>query len=252
MVAQEPLHLNAVVDPTALVSCPSAEIDTKASGKDPVKVVSSGTSSNTAASDVATGSNSKSSRRVRFNETVFVRATLHVDDYTDEEYDAAWFNKQECAQIKEDYSKTVALVQTGIKLDEDDEEHCLRGLEPRTPRGYRRRRDNKYVGMCVVLDEQDRQIDQGEADDVAIREAFVAANCHCRNESYAAALKDQIDALRIYAEDDDANTERTAQLKIFIKKTMKLRRLVLEEGRRMKEDAKKARSVPSTCATASA
>ena len=115
----------------------------------------------------------------------------------------------------------------------EEEDFCLRGLEARTPRGCKRRRDNKFVGMCVVLDAQDNRQPHSET-----AELYSLANRHCRNEAYAVALQDQAEALQIYSDEDDYQKNR---LSSFLAKTRILRKQVLQEGKRMRDEAVQAR-----------
>ena len=208
------------------------------------------------------------SRRVHFNDELQVRSTLSLQEFNKEEHFSCWYRRKEYSLIRKRIQQTMSLVQSGVlplpRGDQDLEDHptnnndngnnsdsddsddsanyhrkrkgnsykdnefCLRGLEARTPRGCKRRRDNKFVGMCVVLD------GQGHSPPEYLADLYSLANRHCRNEAYATALQDQAEALRIYGDDDDFQKQK---LKSFLQKTRVLRRQVLEEGRRMRMEA---------------
>ena len=238
MVAQqEPLNLSVLV--TAIID--TAEIDVRNNAKNGDNAV---TKTKPALSP---SSSTTSSKSVQFNSTVFVRTTIHVDDYSDEEYERCWYQSNEVAEFKKENAQTVSLVESGLKLNEATAacttsegapELCMRGLEGRTKRGSRRRRDNKYKGMCAVMDEQDRQLEtlsdaSAVLDDEAIREKYVEFNRRCSSEAYAAGLSDQMEALRIFGEEEDC-PERKQQIRRVIRKMAQFRKQILEEAKALK------------------
>ena len=252
MVAHQPLHL--LVSTLGLTRQDSSEIDARSHAKNVAirrdsqqkqqirRCSALSTSSTSTASTCSTSLSSSSSKSVQFNGTVRVRTTLHIDDYTDEEYEQCWLNAEEVAAIKAENAETVALANTGDDINQllQQQGLSMRGLEGRTTKGTRRRHDNKYAGLTAVMDEQDRQVDEEDQEDhEAIREVFVRVNRHCSSDSYAMGLRDQIEALRIYMEDDrdgEGSEARRQHVKQFIKKTLQLRKDVLEQARQLRKD----------------
>ena len=255
MIHQQPLHIS-LIDPSQVPCPPSPEVETSFFGASiaAASIKTTATTAAAAAAATTTAKTNKTSRKthksrstktqkrsVRFNETVSVRTCLHINDYTDDEFDQCWYQADECDAIKVENMQTVALVASGVKIDSDDNDLCLRGLEGRTVKGNRRRRENRQRAWDAVLDEQDRQADT--VDEELMGNVMESVVLHCRNEAYAAALQDEIEALTIYTNDDTEGSEESAarreKVKVFIKKTRKLRRDVLEQGKQMRKAAQR-------------
>ena len=135
-------------------------------------------------------------KTVSFSSKVHVRATLHINEYTNEEIHATWFNAGEFETIKKDVKFALDLFQAGL-LDEDSESYCRRGLEYRTKIGMRRRMMNKELARSVVLDEQERQWTFGLDDAAEIARIYIAAAQHCYKSALETAFQDFEDARSI-------------------------------------------------------
>jgi hypothetical protein len=70
-------------------------------------------------------------RTVSFNENVDVKETIHVNDFTDEEYQLYWISHSEQDVIMNMAEITTELMAIGAF--EDEEHICFRGLEGKTP-----------------------------------------------------------------------------------------------------------------------
>ena len=236
--------------------CPSPEIDTRKvqpnKMNDSVSLLDM-TSASTQLTDTSMGSMDSTldstatvvKKNVAFADLVYIRTTLHINDYSDDEYETTWYKRADYQQFKRSFSKTVRV---GNAVDEAGEEHCMRGLEFRTPKGLRRRRDNKFVGKCAVLDQQDRMLaTEGKRNDEALGKGYRTVTRHCQNEARAVALKDQLEALHVYmaahkgAKITAENERRQDRLRQFMHRTIKLRQAVIEEGKRMRAESIKAR-----------
>ncbi|KAI2498839.1 hypothetical protein MHU86_15640 [Fragilaria crotonensis] len=134
----------------------------------------------------------KPRRGVSFNKSVFVRETLHKADYTIEERENTWLQKDEMAQIKADMVATVRLFSRGV-LAEDTSEHCSRGLEFRSREGAYRRKINKFRALEAVLDQQDEQFDTGIFNEKAISMIYQSVSLRCRKEAHDRGICDAIE-----------------------------------------------------------
>jgi hypothetical protein len=130
-------------------------------------------------------------KTVRFN--LAKNRTLeitHVNDLSDEEYDAIWYAPEDYTKIKKNIIAMVKVLVNGKKVAETDKQSA-RGLEYRTPEGAQQRQVNKITAIAALLDEQDRQLDyNGRTNDVALAAAYIAASKHCQDEAHALALTD--------------------------------------------------------------
>jgi len=129
-------------------------------------------------------------RRVVFNTDVYVQETIHINDYTDSEFDATWHTRQDLKDQKAEFAVTVRMIVDGRYFG-DDEFHCARGLEFRHREGAKERQSNKLKGLMSVLVEQERQQIVGEENDEKIAQVFINANFHCRHAAHQMGLHDE-------------------------------------------------------------
>ena len=235
---------------------------------------------------------------IGFDPVVYIRWTLHVDDYTDEEYTETWLQPDEMEAIRRENARIVALLESNCK---NKRGCCSRGLELRTRQNAGKRARNKRLGRDAVLspiilpntkaiqspetttrrtvrnkdlttttlggvkehddsngngvqDDYDHDDEDFEKDDDNIApiahcgdntittttttipdcdelaKRYHSATQHCQYESYATGLKDQADALCIYAKDGKTRSS----MGVFLRKTMELRRNVLRQARQLR------------------
>jgi hypothetical protein len=131
---------------------------------------------------------------VTFKQTVSVRKALHINDFSDSEIQAFWYDDDEFKAMRKDVKAALSMLNDGM-LEEDNEYHCQRGLEPHTKKGLARRRQNKRAVREAVLTEQELQ---WEEDDVYDPEYIATVSMDVSSSSQATAhalgLKDQLDA----------------------------------------------------------
>jgi hypothetical protein len=149
-----------------------------------------------------TRSMKKRNIKVVFTEMVTVTHVLHLEDFTDEEFKASFYDITELESIKTELNLTAELVEVG-DLHNDISEYCRRGTEYRTGQGARRRISNKHVGRDAVLDEQDVQWEDGVFDPDAIAGIYAAATWRCQIEVHRLALQDEKEAQEIHLEATD-------------------------------------------------
>ena len=127
----------------------------------------------------------KFQNKVSFFESVRVKKTLHINDYTQDEIDATWYNEMEVATIRFNTKLFVQEMESTKKKkkknccklqhqhqqqqhEEDDEEEetetTARGLECRTKLGQKRKFTLRRMSQLIVLDEQYRQFVMDEID----------------------------------------------------------------------------------------
>jgi hypothetical protein len=130
--------------------------------------------------------------KVSFNTLAFVRETLHVSNYSQEEKRKVWYQKCEMNHIRSEMVATVRLMLRG-GYEDDNEEHCMRGLEFRSRAGDSKRSENKLVALEAVLDEQDTQYDGGIINAKAISSVYRRVSLQCRNEANVRGTRDEIE-----------------------------------------------------------
>lgn len=136
-------------------------------------------------------------RKVRFIDTVHVRPCLHVNNYTDQEYDDCWYSPEEYRAIKRtDVMPTLKLMSRGNRPSDGDT-YTFRGLENRTKTGMLMRRQAKLSGILSVLQEQERQFaSQNKKSKQAeeIRVEYMKASKESVKEAHQRGLLDQRNA----------------------------------------------------------
>ena len=134
-------------------------------------------------------------KSVSFNKTAEVHEIIHVNNYTDDEIDAAFYSDSDYQMMKADIRFTVHLMVSN-SLQDDDDTYCRRGLEHHAPEGARRRKFNREMAFCAVLDEQDFQWEQEMHDSESIAEIYALETVHCQSVAHTIALEDQEAAKR--------------------------------------------------------
>ena len=131
---------------------------------------------------------SKPIKSVTFRPTVGVRTCIHLNDYTEDEVQATWYDKVDLAVIKLDVKATLTKM---IQGDFTEDDICSsRGLESYTPEGAIRKRLHKNNTWNVVLDEQDAQRDQGINDPELIADLCHEQTAQSQVEANMIALRD--------------------------------------------------------------
>jgi hypothetical protein len=126
---------------------------------------------------------------IRFSDRNQTFAIPHLDNMSDSEVAAIWYNAEEYSEVKSSYQMTIFLMESG-KLNEGDE-YTSRGLEYRTQQGAWARHENKRDAYNAVLDEQDRQWKADQDDHDALGRVYLQHSSKC---AVAAAERGAADA----------------------------------------------------------
>ena len=144
-----------------------------------------------------TNSNTKKDERrvVSFSVNGRVKRTLHVNDYSDEEYRACWYSRQEMTRMRREVLTIAALMDAGwssIIPGADSVERSINqmGLENRTSLGQRRLVEIRTLAWDSVFDEQERQRHFGYPTDKqdAIAHAYREFTLDCQIKATLTAL----------------------------------------------------------------
>ena len=162
----------------------------------------------------------------------------HINDFTDEDVAATWYDAEDYAAIKADYQCVIFMMESGERIDDnnddDNEEHTTRGLEYRTQQGAWNRYENKRDAYNAVLDEQDRHWKKDIDDPEAIRRVYVEQVAKCQKAAEERAAQDEVD-VRELARADAFRQEQLIKRKA-LKVKPKLVKMKDGDGRKSKRD----------------
>jgi hypothetical protein len=134
-----------------------------------------------------------SEKRVQFHERLQVVNVMHRKDMTQKEISNVWYSKREIMKIKLQLEYDINFISNGGKLDN----FTSRGIESRLSARKVRRPLNKLNAIMAVLDEQDRQILQGENDSNIIRHSYLRFSRHSQTEANRIAKADEREVQKI-------------------------------------------------------
>ncbi|KAG7362072.1 hypothetical protein IV203_025738 [Nitzschia inconspicua] len=137
-------------------------------------------------------------KTVSFDESVRVRRTLTLDEYTEEETCAAWFGQDEFDLIRRKISMLVRKVEReGLKLGHD-KKYCIRGLESLFSKGSERKSETRRKVARVVFFEQEKQRLADCVDEEAIAAACMKISAKSRSLAFNLGGEDRKEANKIY------------------------------------------------------
>jgi hypothetical protein len=134
---------------------------------------------------VVVGGNNK---KVSFAATARVKRAIHINDYTDDEIQATWYNHDEMRAIHDEINVTVQFVFSGKTLNKKD--FSFRGLEFATAELLQPRSHNKAVARHAVLQEQKAQFYSGSYSEERLAQVYQACNFHCQLAANLFGAKD--------------------------------------------------------------
>lgn len=144
-------------------------------------------------------------RRVGFNRKTKVFLHLHLDDMTEEEYQATYTTEEDSHNSQHNLVQEIQTIRRqdqqsapqNNNIDHDDEVVSIRGIEHmRSAAAMQERKAVKKAVVDAVLDEQDRQWDKDADDDEALRAASLR---HSGRSHRIAAERARQDALAVRA-----------------------------------------------------
>jgi hypothetical protein len=129
-------------------------------------------------------------KSVSFSPIVRFKPVKHINDYSDRDFFAIWYVQQDLDDIFDHCVETVRMMVRGDRLMEEDG-FSVRGLEYKTPKGARARKESKANAMKIVLEEQERQARTGHEDRDLLARLYRDAAQDTRRVSRLVALKDE-------------------------------------------------------------
>lgn len=115
---------------------------------------------------------------------------IHINDMNLKYRRRAWYSKGEQKKIKQEMRSDIRIMNRGDEFTESNTQSA-RGLERQTRQAVLHRQNNKIMAREAVLNEQQRQLLEGERDDELVADAYHRASVHCRVEAYLMGLNDE-------------------------------------------------------------
>jgi hypothetical protein len=143
----------------------------------------------------------KARRHISFAEYHTIRSTIHIDDYSDDEVLATWYDKTELQGIKTSI-KAFLMRERNNDADNNDEadsshteEPCSRGLEGFTLFGAAQKKRSKADAAMAVFSEQRTQLNYGVVNEDAIAVLYARFTRQCQAVAHCRALQDEMEVL---------------------------------------------------------
>lgn len=130
-------------------------------------------------------------RTVRFNESVSVRNTRALADYTPAEIEKCWYTAAEFDGIRHNMEKQIRKLNRGEKLR--DRKYCSRGLECYVDEAAELRQEYKDLARQAVLDEQYYQQEEGIVDEYTIAAAYLLVSKPCLKKAQKIGQRDAME-----------------------------------------------------------
>jgi hypothetical protein len=130
-----------------------------------------------------------SSKCVSFNDRISAIAVTHINDYTQEDINETWYQKEDYQNMRKGMKQSIKFMVNGIV--DDDLEFCSRGLE--TGADTRQRRQNKNEAFAVVNNEQQLQRIEGSDLSELIAMLYSVYAFPCQQTAYIQGVRDAQD-----------------------------------------------------------
>ena len=127
-----------------------------------------------------------------------VKTIPHVNDLSEQEIGAIWYDRSEMDQIKMGLIPDIRRMMRGETLEETASQ-TARGIEFRTKQGALYRQRNKQTAIRAVLDEQERQKKEGISDDALLAGIYCSCSSHCKDSAHNFGMNDELAALQAAA-----------------------------------------------------
>jgi len=142
----------------------------------------------------STPSKKSNNRRVSFGRSVAIRAALHRNDFTVDEFQAVWYSAEETSRINSDAKNLVRKLNKGMPLDLQ-ELLSVRGLECRTRRENLKRTEHRKLARNLVQEEQERQWQSGLRDPEYLALAYRTVSNQAQIEARQRGRLDELTVL---------------------------------------------------------
>ena len=132
---------------------------------------------------------STTKKQVSFHPRVTCKRALHINNYSDDEVMASFYQEDDYLEMREDVRRCVQLIEQGHDHALDDINYCRTGVENRTTAKLQNRVAHRMRAVDAVLNEVDRQWNaQEEYDDEIISELYKQITASTTYQAHSAAL----------------------------------------------------------------
>jgi hypothetical protein len=130
-------------------------------------------------------------RRQRFSlESNQIFPVVHIREMDELDIYETWYEKRDYTAIKERIIHVLRKCARGENIAETSKQ-TFRGLECRTREGTLLRQSLRLGAVTTVMNEQERQWEDGVQDDELLAKVYRDVTSHCQAESHALALQDE-------------------------------------------------------------
>jgi hypothetical protein len=153
-------------------------------------------------------------KTIRFAPKIKVQQIPHIRSMPQDLVDTVWYNQQDYANIKKSYTATVRLMMRGLLFspEQENSEHCTRGLGYRTKEGSKLRRKVKLSALIAVIEEQGRQFREGVCDPEKIAKVYKdRAATKSQTMAFVQGLKDEQE-IQDCLHDDDLSFSQSSDI----------------------------------------
>ncbi len=144
-------------------------------------------------------------RTVSFNDKASVKFIHTLQEISQQEFAATWYSREEFDDITQACCKEIEKLDRGERLK--DKKFCARGLESHTRLRSLAKKMNRSLAYQAVMDEQDRQGQEGILHEDALAHVYHAVSSSCQIWANTIALEDQRVAEHIHDDDSEQDPE---------------------------------------------
>ena len=126
-------------------------------------------------------------KTVMFHEVVKAKKTIHISDFTVAETRACWYSPLDLRVMRKDVQFEARVLEDECLVVGPSRSMHLLGMDIFTPKGGKRRNENKKRSQAVVLEEQYLQKEEGSHDPDFIALIYEDSAKACRLASIEAA-----------------------------------------------------------------
>jgi hypothetical protein len=136
-------------------------------------------------------SSKKKGISISFSGKKHIKKIPHLNTLTEEDIEQIWYSHYDYDDIKASFEYTVFMMDAGEAKTVENDEHTTRGLEMRTEEGAWARFEHKRDAYNAVLDEQDRQWNDGEDSPELISEQCLQVTASAAKGALERGIADQ-------------------------------------------------------------
>ena len=128
---------------------------------------------------------------ISFSGKKHIKKIPHLNTMTEEDIEQIWYSHYDYDDIKASFEYTVFMMDAGEAKTVENDEHTTRGLEMRTEEGAWARFEHKRDAYNAVLDEQDRQWNDGLDDPELISQCCLEVSRSAAKGALERGLSDE-------------------------------------------------------------